>query len=213
MLRASRIVKAGVAEPRKGMSYLRYTRPGSYTTYSLRQRYPTMQKMATDSAVGDRLFYIWVKDWMGDPAGYNYIWCTVGSLAASFIAMARLLWFDPDVQHRRENMHMAICDKKRLHSYALPFFNHRLRNWSCRYNWMFCGADHDWSHKIYTGTRPDRAHALRRPFFWSAVHWYCFPYVIDDPLYTSSSVHNFNRIYDECGYKKLHNPEEEVEEE
>lgn len=203
MLRVARVMRAGIEAPRKGMTYLAFSHYGPFTTYSLRQRYPIFQKMTTDSAVGDRLFHIWVKDWCGDPPQYNFVFVTVASVASSVFALFRLLYFDPDVTFRREHQKLPQCDKKRLHMYALPFYNHRLRNWSTRYNWMFCGADHDWSHKIYTGQRPERANAHRRPFFWSVCHWYCHPYPVDDQLHTTCSVENTDWIYHECGYKDM----------
>merc|ERR1712150_279673 len=113
--------------------------------------------------------------------------------------LTRHWMFNPDIYGRRQEYHKPLPDRHRQWSYSLPYFNHRLRNLASKYKWCMIDNEPDYANYHPLGYRPTRKMAHKRPFMWCLT----VPrYAIEDPLFTSVSFENMNRMYEEIGYVK-----------
>merc|ERR1712130_493872 len=113
--------------------------------------------------------------------------------------MSRLWFANPDVYGRRQEYKKPLPDRHRQWGYALPFYNTRLRSIMRANSWCMIDNEPEFCSNHPLGYRPNRVFLHRRP--WVTI--FTIPrYQIMDPLYTSCSYENFNRIYEECGYAK-----------
>lgn len=182
-----------------------YSLPGQFTTYSTRQRYPNLFRQCTDVVVTDILHGKSVKSWCADVPHYNYWYCSVVSFTVSIAFMLRHVYFNPDFMYRREDKRHHMQDRHRLHSYSLPYYNHRLRNISVKYLWMVVDNEHDYGHACPSGIRPHRGHCHRRPLMINVFNYFNYMYPMEDPLFTTNSHENMCEMYHNIGYKKMEN--------
>eukprot|EP00392_Amoebophrya_sp_AT5.2_P010332 g10392.t1 len=200
---------------------------GPWSMYSMRLR--ECQQMFwkgfyTDPFIMDWGFTNNYKYYLLNPAMYApvhltfvlYVWCVM--MALSEIALC------PDVQvMRRQERYHSKPDCFRLHSYAIPYFNHRLRNivkgtkkptvfrlpsarenfkWVFRlsnimrkYRWVFIQNEPDWNDYCYSGMRPDGVQGHHVPWVRNSLNYVSYKYYEEDPLATSCSHINFERIH------------------
>mmetsp|Transcript_122753 Transcript_122753/g.199616 ORF Transcript_122753/g.199616 Transcript_122753/m.199616 type:complete len:211 (-) Transcript_122753:213-845(-) len=176
-----------------------YSAVGRPTTFSLRQRYPSMLKAQTDPTIQDFFYERMLHGWFADPPSYNYWWVTAFSMGSMVAILARHWFFNPDLYGRRQEVKKPMQDRYRQHSYSLPYFNHRMRNTMCKYKWCMIDNEPDWADYHPLGYRPNRKQSHRRAYAW----FFSVPrYTIEDPLYTSVSHANMEKIYQEIGYTK-----------
>eukprot|EP00403_Amphidinium_massartii_P022576 CAMPEP_0178402838 /NCGR_PEP_ID=MMETSP0689_2-20121128/17057_1 /TAXON_ID=160604 /ORGANISM="Amphidinium massartii, Strain CS-259" /LENGTH=203 /DNA_ID=CAMNT_0020023769 /DNA_START=137 /DNA_END=748 /DNA_ORIENTATION=- len=176
-----------------------YSAKGPLSTFSFRMRYTIMLKPQTDQALADYFFEKWLHAWPGDAAQYSYWWVMVAALGVCAGHMSRLSYFDPDVTWRKQENKKPMPDRTRQWSYCLPYYNHRLRNMVTKYKWALIDNEPDYNDHNPLGYRPDRKQCYARPYAWI----FSVPrYQIQDPLVTSCTHENFNRMYEEIGYQK-----------
>mmetsp|Transcript_38257 Transcript_38257/g.67470 ORF Transcript_38257/g.67470 Transcript_38257/m.67470 type:complete len:211 (+) Transcript_38257:64-696(+) len=176
-----------------------YSAVGRPTTFSLRQRYPSMLKAQTDPTIQDFFYERMLHGWFADPPSYNYWWVTAFSMGSMVAILARHWFFNPDLYGRRQEVKKPMQDRYRQHSYSLPYFNHRMRNTMCKYKWCMIDNEPDWADYHPLGYRPNRKQIHRRHYAFT----FSVPrYTIEDPLFTSISHANMEKIYQEIGYTK-----------
>lgn len=181
---------------------LTYSEVGPFTTYSIRQRYPTYLQCMTDATVTDFFYGKWVTKWFEDACSMNYWWGTVLGFVASTLYMLRQLLFNPDVFFRKQESRLIHPDRFRQNCYCLPFFNHRMRNWSQKLVWMTGPNEMDWKDECESGLRPVRMQCHRLPLWWSIWHWSMnYKYLIEDSLFTTNSYKSKCLMYHKMGYR------------
>jgi len=185
-----------------------YSEVGSFSTFSIRQRYNIMLKAQTDPTISDYHFENMLHAWFADPPSYNYWWVTSMAMGCMVGILTRHWFFNPDVYGRRQENKKPMPDRHRQWSYSLPYFNHRLRNIVTKYKFAFIDNEPDWADKHPLGYRPDRKQTHRRPYMWV----FTIPrYTCQDPLYTSCTHESMERIYQEIGYTKKPKSDEDEE--
>jgi len=191
-LRASRLLTSG-----EHLSS--YSETGSFSTFSFRMRYTMVLKNMTDPTLADYFYESWLHAWAGDGPSYNYWFITSLAMGTVFGILTRHLYFNPDIYGRYQESRKPMPDRHRQWSYSLPYFNHRLRNMSTKYKWAFIDNEPDWADWHPIGYRPNRKPIHRRPALWV----FTVPrYTCEDPLFTSVTHENMNRMYEEMGYWK-----------
>mmetsp|Transcript_5651 Transcript_5651/g.10818 ORF Transcript_5651/g.10818 Transcript_5651/m.10818 type:complete len:211 (+) Transcript_5651:64-696(+) len=191
-MRASHILRSGHLSSRSAV--------GRPTTFSLRQRYPSMLKAQTDPTIQDFFYEKMLHAWCADAPSYNYWWVTALTMGSMIGILARHWFFNPDLYGRRQEVKKPMQDRFRQHSYSLPYFNHRLRNTMCKYKWCLIDNEPDWADYHPLGYRPNRKQSHRRAYAW----FFTVPrYTIEDPLYTSVSHANMEKIYQDIGYTEM----------
>jgi hypothetical protein len=164
-------------------------------------------KMTTDPFLQDFFFKRFVFQSCHDPNQYTlWILCSI-AFGMSVGSCWRHLLFNPDVYFRRQENLKPMPDRHRQYTYALPFYNHQLRNYLAQYRWCFIDNEPDFQDEHELGIRTNRRQAMScsQPWMlWPSGYMYSF----EDPLFTSCSYKNMNRIYVKAGYQK----EEPVEE-
>jgi len=199
------LVRAAV---RSGSHMTAYSEVGSFSTFSIRQRYNIMLKAQTDPTMSDYYYENMLHAWFADPPSYNYWWVTSMAMGCMVGILTRHWFFNPDVYGRRQESKKPMPDRHRQWSYALPYFNHRLRNCVTKYKFAFIDNEPDWADKHPLGYRPDRKQTHRRPYMWV----FTIPrYNIQDPLYTSCTHASMEKIYQEIGYTKKPKSDEDEE--
>eukprot|EP00931_Biecheleriopsis_adriatica_P035791 TRINITY_DN2061_c0_g1_i3.p1 TRINITY_DN2061_c0_g1~~TRINITY_DN2061_c0_g1_i3.p1 ORF type:complete len:201 (-),score=35.41 TRINITY_DN2061_c0_g1_i3:74-676(-) len=183
-----------------------YSAVGNFSHFSFRQRYTIMLKNQTDPTIADFFYEKWLHAWVADPPSYNYWFVSSMAFGACIGILTRQVFFNPDVYFRKQEVRKPLPDRHRQWTFSLPFYNHRLRNMVAKYRWAFIDNEPDWADHHPLGYRPNRKQCHRRPYIWCLT----VPrYNIEDPLYTSVSHENMNRIYEEVGYIKPAKTEEE----
>mmetsp|Transcript_114084 Transcript_114084/g.207506 ORF Transcript_114084/g.207506 Transcript_114084/m.207506 type:complete len:215 (-) Transcript_114084:177-821(-) len=181
---------------------------GPMSTFSWRMRYPIFLKNMTDPILADYYYEKMIHAWFADPPSYNYWWCTAMALGCTTGILSRHWFFNPDIYGRRQENKKPLQDRHRQHSYALPYFNHRMRNNMTKYKWCMIDNEPDWADYHPLGYRPNRKQIHRRHYMW------CFTvprYTIEDPLYTSVTHANMESIYQKIGYTKKPKGEDDDE--
>mmetsp|Transcript_27858 Transcript_27858/g.60705 ORF Transcript_27858/g.60705 Transcript_27858/m.60705 type:complete len:197 (-) Transcript_27858:66-656(-) len=182
-----------------------YSAKGNWSHFSMRQRYPQMLKAQTDPTINDFFFELFLRKWFADGPSYNYAFISIGAFGACIGILGRGVFCNPDVMFRKQEVRKPLPDRHRQWTYSLPFFNHRLRNWTTAYKSCMIDNEPDWADKHPLGYRPNRKQNFRRPYMWV----FSIPrYQIQDPLYTSCLHDNMNAIYEEVGYAKAPNYED-----
>jgi len=184
---------------RSGHHLTSYSAVGPWSHFSMRMRYTMLLKNQTDPTIADYFFEKWVHDWAADVPSYNYWWVTSVAMGLMVGILTRHWFFNPDLYGRQQESRKPMPDRHRQWAYSLPYFNHRMRNLSAKYRWCMIDNEPDWADFHPIGYRPNRKAIHRRPWMW------CFTvprYAIEDPLYTSVTHENMNRIYEEIGYSK-----------
>merc|ERR1712226_702633 len=129
--------------------------------------------------------------------GYWFI--TSLAMGAMVGILTRHWFFNPDLYGRLQESRKPMPDRHRQWTYSLPYFNHRLRNMATKYKWCMIDNEPDWNNNPPIGYRPNRKPIHCRPWMWI----FTIPrYTCEDPLYTSCSHANMNRIYEEIKYQK-----------
>jgi len=180
--------------------FLSYSRPGqSWTTYSLRQRYPVFMKAHTDPILSDYFYARAVKDWAYDVPSYNYWFQMTVGFVLAVLSCSRHMFFNPDVYVRRQEVRKPYSDRVRQWSYSLPFFNHTLRNKAARHRRDYIDNEPDWIDHHPAGYRPDRHQLHSRMYAVFSVS----RYAEEDPYYTTTLHSNMSKIYQDIGYSKI----------
>ena len=147
----------------------------------------------------DFFYEKFIQAWFGDVPSYNYWFIMIMASGVCTGQMMRLWLCDPDVYGRRQEFKKPLPDRHRQWSYSLPYFNNRLRNMCTKYKWCLIDNEPDYSDIHPLKYRPDRKQIHRRCWMWM----FSVPrYTIEDPLYTSVTHENMERIYQDCGYTK-----------
>eukprot|EP00925_Amoebophrya_sp_RCC4383_P019083 GSA25T00005641001.1 len=156
----------------------------------------------TDSAVMDHRYALNYKQLVCNvalyPLAHLCVWC--GGCCALLIISEIALCPDNQIVRRQERYH-AKPDCFRLHSYAIPYFNHRMRNTVRKYRWTMIQNEPDWADKCHSGLRPDGVQG--NSLFWvrNPLNYTSFKYYAQCPLSTSLSTINYERIHHDMGYK------------
>ncbi|CAE8590457.1 unnamed protein product [Polarella glacialis] len=183
-----------------------YSAVGKWSHFSFRQRYTLMLKNQTDPTIADFFYEKWLHAWVADPPSYNYWFVSSMAFGACVGILTRQIYFNPDVYFRKQEVRKPLPDRHRQWTFSLPFYNHRLRNMVAKYRWCMIDNEPDWIDNHPLGYRPNRKQCHRRPYMWI----FTVPrYSIEDPLYTSVTFENMNRIYEEVGYVKKAKTEED----
>mmetsp|Transcript_54095 Transcript_54095/g.137404 ORF Transcript_54095/g.137404 Transcript_54095/m.137404 type:complete len:214 (+) Transcript_54095:20-661(+) len=199
LLSRARLGLRATSALRGGHHLTSYSEVGPWSTFSLRMRYTMLLKNQTDPTIADYFFEKWVRDWCADAPSYNYWWVTSFAMGAMVGILSRHWFFNPDLYGRRQESRKPLPDRHRQWSYSLPYFNHRMRNFVAKYKWCMIDNEPDWADYHPIGYRPNRKQIHRRPYMWV----FTVPrYTCEDPLYTSVTHENMNRIYEEIGYSK-----------
>merc|ERR1719230_2248248 len=186
---------------RSGDHLSSYSEVGSFSTFSFRQRYTLLLKNQTDPTIADFFYEKWLHAWVGDGPSYNYWFVTSMAMGIMVGILSRHWFFNPDIYGRQQESRKPMPDRHRQWSFSLPYFNHRMRNFTAKYRWCMIDNEPDWADY-----HPNRKQIHRRPYMW------CFTvprYAIEDPLHTSVSHANMTAIYEEIGYVKKAKTEEE----
>jgi len=191
---------------RSGEHLSSYSETGSFSTFSIRQRYTMLLKNTTDPTIADFFYEKWLHSWVGDAPSYNYWFITSMAMGLMVAILSRHWFFNPDIYARQQEMRKPMPDRHRQWTYSLPFYNHRLRNFVSKYRHAFIDNEPDWADKHPLGYRPNRKAIHCRPYFWV---YTIKRYTIEDPLFTSCTFDNMERIYQEIGYTKKEKTEEE----
>jgi len=168
-----------------------------------------MLKAQTDPTMSDFYYENMLHAWFADPPSYNYWWVTSMAMGCMVGILSRHWFFNPDVYGRRQENKKPMPDRHRQWSYSLPYFNHRLRNLVTKYKFAFIDNEPDWADKHPLGYRPDRKQCHRRPYMFVFT---ISRYTAQDPLYSSVTHENMERIYQEIGYTKKPKSEEDEDE-
>mmetsp|Transcript_82074 Transcript_82074/g.129241 ORF Transcript_82074/g.129241 Transcript_82074/m.129241 type:complete len:212 (-) Transcript_82074:219-854(-) len=183
-----------------------YSEVGGFSTFSFRQRYTILLKNQTDPTISDFFYEKMLHAWFADPPSYNYWWVTSMAMGLMVGILSRHWFFNPDLYGRRQESKKPMPDRYRQYSYSLPYYNHRLRNMCSKYRWCLIDNEPDWADKHPLGYRPDRKAIHRRPWLFM----FTVPrYACQDPLMTSCSHENMEKIYQEIGYTKKPKGEED----
>jgi len=178
------------------------SRPGHYTTYSMRQRFPCFNKAHTDPVLSDYFYARFVHDWCYDVPSFNYWFQMTLGFTLAVLSVTRHLLFNPDVYFRRQEIHKPMADRIRQHAYAMPFFNHQLRNMCRKYSWCYIDNEPDFnSAPDPSGCRPERHMSHNRMFFLGAMS--SPQYAAEDPYFTTNSHENMSKMYRDIGYSKI----------
>eukprot|EP00929_Paragymnodinium_shiwhaense_P051195 TRINITY_DN2577_c0_g1_i6.p2 TRINITY_DN2577_c0_g1~~TRINITY_DN2577_c0_g1_i6.p2 ORF type:complete len:200 (+),score=31.37 TRINITY_DN2577_c0_g1_i6:98-697(+) len=190
----------------RGEKLSAYSEVGPFSVFSFRQRYTTYLKTQTDPTIADYFFEQYLHAWFSDVPSYNY-WLVMTVATGVMAAHLMRYWLcNPDIYGRRQEFKKPLPDRHRQWSYSLPFYNHRLRNLSTKYKWCFIDNEPDYSDYHPLGYRPNRKQIHRRCWLWV----FSVPrYTCQDPLFTSVSHENMERIYRDIGYTKAPKTEEE----
>merc|ERR1719159_1098531 len=192
MMRLSRTLKSQEI-------YSAYSAVGKWSTFSFRQRYTMILKNQTDPTIADFFYEKWLHAWVGDAPSYNYWWVTSFAMGAMIGILTRHWFFNPDLYGRRQESRKPMPDRYRQWAFSLPYFNHRMRNFTTKYKWCMIDNEADWADYHPIGYRPNRKQIHRRPWTWC----YTIPrYLCQDPLVTSVTHENMTKIYEEIGYAK-----------
>lgn len=176
-----------------------YSDTGAFSTFSFRQRYTLLLKNQTDHTIADFFYEKWLHAWVGDCPSYAYWWVSNMAFGACIGILSRNVFFNPDTYWRQQEARKPLPDRHRQWSFSLPFYNHRLRNTVAKYRWCLIDNEPDWVDNHPLGYRPNRKQCHKRPLMWI----FTVPrYNIEDPLWTSVTNKNMNRIYEEIGYTK-----------
>jgi len=176
-----------------------YSESGSFSVFSFRMRYTMLLKNQTDPTIADFFYEKWLHAWAGDAPSYNYWFVTSFAMGCMVGILSRHWFFNPDLYGRKQESRKPFPDRHRQFAFSLPYFNHRLRNCSAKYRWCMIDNEPDWADFHPAGYRPNRKCHFKRPYLW------CFTvprYAIEDPLFTSVTHENMNRIYEDMGYSK-----------
>eukprot|EP00397_Hematodinium_sp_SG-2012_P045295 GEMP01050830.1.p1 GENE.GEMP01050830.1~~GEMP01050830.1.p1 ORF type:complete len:197 (+),score=22.52 GEMP01050830.1:82-672(+) len=177
-----------------------FSEAGGFTTYSMRQRFPCYNKAHTDPVVTDYFYARFVQDWCYDVPSYNYWFQMSIGFTLAILSCSRHLLFNPDVYVRRQEIKKPHSDRIRQHAYALPFFNHQLRNMSRKYSWMYIDNEYDLNDAAHpAGYRPARHQSHNRCFGVLSVP----RYADQDPYHKTCSTKNMAKMYRDIGYSKL----------
>lgn len=155
-----------------------------------------------DSAQSDFNFVQVYKSSLCNPSYYPmYHLATVLLTWTLWMCVAEIaLCPDNQVMRRQERYH-SKPDCFRLHSYAIPYFNHCLRNKMRKYRWIAIQNEPDWQDKCYSGVRPNGVQGHHLPWVRSPLNYIERKYYELDPHGTSCSHINQERIYHDIGYK------------
>lgn len=176
-----------------------YSAVGPFSTFTARMRYTNHLKVMTDPTIADFYYENFLHAWIADVPSFNYWFVSIMAFGAAVGITSRHVFFNPDTHWRYQERRKPLPDRHRQWSYSLPFFNHRIRNISGKYRWCMIDNEPDWIDNHPLGYRPNRVQSHRRPYMWV----FTVPrYAIEDPLFTSVSHANMNRIYEEIGYTK-----------
>jgi hypothetical protein len=180
---------------------------GGMSSATYRERYYMHLKMTTDPFLQDFFFKRFVFQSCDDPNQYTlWILCSI-AFGLSVGSCWRHLLFNPDVYFRRQENLKPMPDRHRQYTYALPFYNHQLRNSVAQYRWCFIDNEPDYMDEHALGIRPNRRQAMSNCQPWQL--WPGIPqYSFSDDMMTSCSHKNMKAIYVKAGYCK----EEVVEE-
>jgi len=162
-----------------------------------------MIKANHDWVATDHFFHMFVKSWFADAPSFNYWAAMVSAFVMSMVFGYRVLVCNPDVTFRKQEARKNHPDRDRQHAYSLPYYNHRFRNICTRYNWMLFDNDWDFNQYCPTGIRPNRSYSRRRTIFWNPLCWISHRYLEDDPLATTVSMHQMDKLYHNIGYKAI----------
>mmetsp|Transcript_25808 Transcript_25808/g.59613 ORF Transcript_25808/g.59613 Transcript_25808/m.59613 type:complete len:214 (+) Transcript_25808:97-738(+) len=176
-----------------------YSAKGPMSTFSMRQRYSVICKPLSDHAISDYFYEKFVHAWFADAPSYNYWWVMSFAAGVWVACWTRTSYFDPDVTWRKQEVRKPFPDRWRQYQYVLPYHNHRLRNMAAKYRWALIDNEPDWADYNPLGVRPNRKQCYARPYAWIFT---CTRYSCQDPLYTSCTHENMNRMYEEIGYRK-----------
>lgn len=144
----------------------------------------------SDPILGDFFFKKSVKVWCCDPVQYSYWFISMMACGVCGAVFMRHTYFNPDMYFRKAEMRRNIVDRHTTHAFSLPFFNHRLRNWSQIWNTSVIDNEADYAAEHPWGIRPKRVlHYARFPLFFSA-----HKYLVDAPL---SNHNDIEAIYRE----------------
>lgn len=172
---------------------------GKWTTAWLRRAYPAHIKVPNDPATIDLFFYKMLQKFVMDCPAYNYIFVASTAACAAFAMMTRHAFFNPDVTLRRQEKRKPFPDRFRQWTYSLPYFNHQLRNRSCKYRWTLIDNEPEWIDDHPAGYRPNR-HPSHKRAPWTLA-FTTTRYRCDDPYHKTLSHENMTRIYKEMGYQ------------
>lgn len=185
-----------------------YSAEGKWSTFSLRQRYTILLKNQTDPTIADFFYEKFLVAWCADVPSYPFWMLTNMAMGIMGAYLTRQWFFNPDIYGRFQEARKQLPDRHRQWTYSLPYYNHRLRNMATKYKFAFIDNEPDYSDIHPLGYRPNRHQSHKRPWCWV----FSIPrYTCEDPMYTSVSHENMNKIYVEAGYTKA--PEEEEAEE
>mmetsp|Transcript_59513 Transcript_59513/g.110164 ORF Transcript_59513/g.110164 Transcript_59513/m.110164 type:complete len:215 (-) Transcript_59513:96-740(-) len=176
-----------------------YSAKGPMSVFSWRMRYNVLTAPMTDHALSDYYYEKFLHSWCADVPSYNYWWVMSFALGAWVAAFTRTSYFNPDVTWRKQEAQKPMPDRYRQWQYSLPYHNHRLRNMVSKYRWALIDNEPDWADINPLGVRPNRKQCYARPYAWIFT---CARYQCQDPLYTSCTHENMNRMYKEIGYAK-----------
>merc|ERR1719291_569026 len=73
---------------------------------------------------------------------------------------------NPDIYGRQQEVRKPLPDRHRQWAFSLPFFNHRMRNFTAKYKWCMIDNEPDWNDFHPIGYRPNRKPIHRRPYMW-----------------------------------------------
>mmetsp|Transcript_11924 Transcript_11924/g.17979 ORF Transcript_11924/g.17979 Transcript_11924/m.17979 type:complete len:216 (+) Transcript_11924:63-710(+) len=176
-----------------------YSEVGQFSHFSGRMRYNMMLRVITDPTLGDHFYEKWVHDWCCDVPSYNYWFIMTMATGAALAICVRHWFFNPDIYGRKQEVRKPMPDRHRQWAYSLPYFNNTLRNICGKYKHAFIDNEPDYADYHPLGYRPTRKASHKRPPMWV---FSINRYTIQDPLFTSCTHANMNRIYEEIGYQK-----------
>jgi hypothetical protein len=154
----------------------------------------------TDPTLADYFFENFLWAWCRDYPSFAFQWLTTLAMGLMVAFLFRGIFFNPDIYFRRQECKKPMPDRLRQWSYALPFYNSRLRNMSTSYSSCLIDNEYDWTFEHPLGYRPNRALQHARPFFWIFTH----PrYNIEEPMLTTCSYKNISQIYEAEGYQTV----------
>lgn len=176
-----------------------YSEVGPWSTFSFRMRYTILLKNQTDPTIADYFYEKWLHAWVNDVPSYNYWFISTLAVGAVTGILTRHWFFNPDIYGRQQEVRKPLPDRHRQFSFSLPYFNNRMRNFTAKYKWCVIDNEPDWADFHPLGYRPNRKQIHRREYMWI----FTVPrYTCEDPLYTSVTHENMNRIYENAGYWK-----------
>jgi hypothetical protein len=179
---------------------------GNYSSAIFREKFYMHLKMTTDPFLQDFFFKRAVFQLSCDPNMYPmYGLCSL-SFGIMVGSLMRHMLFNPDVYFRRQENKKPMPDRVRQFTYALPFYNHQLKNWCAKYRWQFIDNEPDYADAHPGGLRPYRQQSPYMCYSFG-ISMPFGRYTTDDPMYTTVSHKNMCDIYAKAGY--AHVPVEE----